>query len=278
MAEDFKDGFLKTLWLLRNYLSLIVIGGGWVPLLYYHYLLGDKSRQPLRTKDIDLLVDIRLPVVGNETVDKVLTDAGLKSIFKSSDSPPVVHYEGMIDGKEVEIEFLTDQRGAREDKVIEVQRGLNAEALRYCSISIDHAIELTIDDFQIDGKYHPLKVRVPSPPSYIFHKGLIFERRNDRRKRAKDLYYIFDILANCPELKEGVTEGLREFKKKYRSWFSTFARNLQMSFSDPEADGTLMVLSQRPPGAFPAMTDEQFKQYAACIFQALLSEITSGDG
>lgn len=146
MAEDFKDGFLKTLWLLRNYLSLIVIGGGWVPL------------------------------------------------------------------------------------------------------------------------------------SYIFHKGLIFERRNDRRKKAKDLYYIFDILANCPELKEGVTEGLREFKKKYRSWFSTFARNLQMRFSDPEADGALMVLSQRPSGAFPAMTGEQFKQYAAGLFQALLSEITSGDG
>ena len=28
MPEDFKAGFLKTLWILRDYLPVIVIGGG----------------------------------------------------------------------------------------------------------------------------------------------------------------------------------------------------------------------------------------------------------
>lgn len=28
MPEDFKAGFLKTLWILRDYWSVIVIGGG----------------------------------------------------------------------------------------------------------------------------------------------------------------------------------------------------------------------------------------------------------
>ena len=56
MPENFKAGFLKTLWIIRAYLSEIVIGGGWVPLIYYHYLLADKSREPIRTRDIDLMV------------------------------------------------------------------------------------------------------------------------------------------------------------------------------------------------------------------------------
>jgi len=50
------------------------------------------------------------------------------------------HGQGTIDSEEVEIEFLTDQRGPRGDVVIEVQKGLHAEALRFISILISHAI------------------------------------------------------------------------------------------------------------------------------------------
>ena len=107
MPQDFKAGFLKTLWILRDYLPVIVIGGGWVPLLYYHYLLSDKSREPIRTRDIDLLVDTNVPMVGEKSVDRLLLEAGFKTTFKSPDTPPVIHYEGTIDGEEVEIEFLT---------------------------------------------------------------------------------------------------------------------------------------------------------------------------
>ena len=93
MPEDFKAGFLKTLWVLRDYLSVIVVGGGWVPLLYYHYLVADKSREPIRTRDIDLLVDIQVPRVGEKSVDRLLLEAGFKATFKSSDTPPVMHYD-----------------------------------------------------------------------------------------------------------------------------------------------------------------------------------------
>jgi hypothetical protein len=29
MSEAFKKGFLKTLWILKEYLPVIIIGGGW---------------------------------------------------------------------------------------------------------------------------------------------------------------------------------------------------------------------------------------------------------
>jgi hypothetical protein len=274
MTEDFKAGFLKTLWILRDYLTLIVIGGGWVPLLYYHYLLADKSKEPIRTKDIDILVDVDLPLIGAKTVDQLLLEAGFKSTFKSLDIPPVIHYEGTVDGHEVELEFLTDQKGAKEDTVIEVQKGLHAEALRFISIPIKHVIELTIDDFQIGTEYRSLKVKVPSPEAFIFHKGLIFERRKDKQKKAKDLYYIFDILANCPMLRTRIIKGLKKFKKDYPSWFSGFLKNLENNFFDLTSDGILMVFSQRPFGAFSELTTEQFKQYIFGMFQELIGEIT----
>jgi hypothetical protein len=110
-------------------------------------------------------------------------------------------------------------------------------------------------------------VRVPSPAAYIFHKGLIFERRKEKQKKAKDLYYIFDILANCPELKEQITQGLNIFEKEYSSWFSNFVRNLEKNFSDHAAGGILMISSQRPPSAFPKLTEEQFREYVLGIFQ-----------
>ena len=273
MPEDFKAGLIKALWILRDYLSVIVVGGGWVPLLYYHYLVADKSRKPVRTRDIDLFVDTHVPVLGGKSVDRLLLEAGFKPVFRSSDTPPVIHYEGTIDGEEVEIEFLTDQRGAREDVVLEVQKGLHAEALRFISVPISHAIEVIIDDFQIDGEYHPFRVKVPSPEAYIFHKGLIFERRKDRQKKAKDLYYIFDILANCPELRERIMEGLKSFEKEYPSWFASFIRNLQKNFSDLSADGILMISSQRQAGTFPKLTDEQFRHYVLGIFQELMEEL-----
>jgi len=273
MPEDFKAGFLKALWILKDYLSVIVVGGGWVPFLYYHYLVADKSREPIRTRDIDLLVDTHVPVLGGKSVDRLLLEAGFKPVFRSSDTPPVIHYEGTIEGEEVEIEFLTDQRGAKDDVVLEVQEGLHAEALRFISIPITHAIEVTIDDFRIGEEYQPFTVKVPSPEAYIFHKGLIFERRKERHKKTKDLYYIFDILANCPELRKRIIKGLNAFERQYPTWFSSFIRNLQRNFSDLTADGIPMISSQRPADAFPKLTEEQFRQYVLGIFQELIEEL-----
>ena len=271
MSEDFKKGFLKTLWILKEYLPVIIIGGGWAPLIYYHYLIKDKSKESIRTRDIDLFVNINLPVLGSRTVDELLGESGLQTKFKGHNNPPVIHYEGNIEGDDVEIEFLTDKRGAKEDNVIVVQKGLHATALRFVSIILENPIEIDIDDFFIEGNLQPLRIKVPSPEAYIFHKGLIFNRRIGKAKEAKDLYYIFDILANCNELEEKIYDGLKRFEKNYSRWFSRFFHNMEKSFADPNAEGVTMVSSQRPANAFPELNDAQFKQYIFGKFQRLIS-------
>ena len=95
ISHQFKREFFETLSILKDYLSDIVIAGGWAPLIYYHYLLSDKSRVPLRTIDIDIIVPEHLKKRRDKTVDAILTEAGFKTCFKSRHTPPVRfhHYD-----------------------------------------------------------------------------------------------------------------------------------------------------------------------------------------
>jgi len=128
MDDPFITGFLKTIRILKDYLSVIVIGGGWVPFIYYRYLLGDKEHDPIRTGDIDFMVQAQVPIIGSKTVDELLVEGGFEAKFKSRNIPPLIHYEGNIDGLDVEIEFLTDQIGSKPDLVLKVQNGLHYDA------------------------------------------------------------------------------------------------------------------------------------------------------
>ncbi|MFH1674290.1 MAG: GSU2403 family nucleotidyltransferase fold protein [Pseudomonadota bacterium] len=275
MNDPFITGFLKTLWILKDYLPVIVVGGGWAPFIYYRYLLKDKEHEPIHTRDIDFMVQTQVPVIGSKTVDQLLVAAGFEAIFKSRDIPPLIHYEGNIDGLDVEIEFLTDQTGSRSDLILKVQNGLHAEALRFTSIVVENAIEVTIDDTVSEADPFVLKVKVPTPSAYIFHKGLVFMRRRDREKRAKDLYYIFDIMTGCSQIKPDIMDGLEDLSKKYPAWFRTFIKNLGLYFESPISEGVLLVAEQRPSSAFPGLDEDQFKRYVFTAFGEIIQDLNT---
>lgn len=262
MNEDFTRGFFNTLVILRSYLSEIVIGGGWVPFLYYRYLVGDRNHDPVLTSDIDLMVKHHVPIFGSKTIDDLLTEANLEAKFKTLDTPPIIHYEGTIEGVNVEIEFLTDQTGSRQDTVLEVQKGLHAEALRYVSILVENTRELIIDDVGMMKDAVPIIVQVPTPAAYIFQKGLSFTRRRDKLKASKDLYYIFDLLAGLPGIQDKMLADFETFSKKHAEWFRKFFSNLRTCFESPSSEGSLRIVEQRPADAFPELDDDQLKHHA----------------
>ncbi len=273
MNDFFVSGFIKTLRILKDYLPVIVIGGGWAPFVYHRYLLGNKRHEPIRTRDIDLMVPRTVPVLGEKTVDQVLAEAGFEVVFKSRDIPPIIHYEGNIENMDVEIEFLADQTGSNPEIVLEVQKGLHAEALRFLSIVIENVTEVTIDNAVIAGRSSPLIVKVPTPAAYMFHKGLIFRRRKDSEKKAKDLYYIFDILTGCSQIMPAIMDDFDRLAKKYPAWFKTFTGNLSLYFKTIGSEGVLWVTEQRPTLAFEGLNMEQFKQFVFAIFFELLTNL-----
>ncbi len=275
MNERLISGLYKTLNILGDYLPEIVVGGGWAPFLYYRYLFRNRRYKPVFTRDIDFLVKPKLPIIGIKTVDRLLVEAGLKAEFKSRDNPPIIHYEGTIEGIDVEIEFLTDQTGSKPDAVLKVQEGLHAEALRYVSLLIENTLVLTIDDTDLMDDPVPLAVKVPTPAAYIFQKGLILKRRREYQKRAKDLYYIFDILAGSREIQHELVLEFSEFRRKHAKWHHSFMANLGELFDGPESEGVLLVTEQRPTDAYVGLDEIQFQHYAFGIVEKFIKAIKS---
>jgi hypothetical protein len=116
-------------------------------------------------------------------------------------------------------------------------------------------------------------VKVPSPQAYIFHKGLVFDKRREESKKAKDLYYIFEVLTNCNTIEERILSGLVELKDNYPAWFNKFRKNLSFNFADSSSDGVLMVTGQRPAYMLPELNEDQFKQYVFRSFKKLVESI-----
>lgn len=264
--------FYKTLSLLKDYLPNIVIAGGWVPLLYHRYLISERDNEPLRTKDIDIALPEKLEVTGR-TINEILKSAGFKVEFKSRDIPPVITYIGDVEGREVEIEFITDLKGPGRDIAIDIQRGLHVQALRFISILLEEPISVDIDDFSLDDG-SVLRIKIPNPGAFIFHKGLVFTRRKQEAKKAKDLYYIFDVLTSGPELTAvQILSSFKNYKNDISGWYTRFLKNLQKYFLDINSDGVILVSSQRPAGGFPSLDDDQFKQYVFEVFNEFIYRI-----
>lgn len=273
MTHHFSQGLFKTLWILRDYLPEIVVGGGWAPFLYYRYLLGDTNREPIFTRDIDLLVKPEVPVIGQQTIDQLLAKEGFRTVYKTRDTPPLIHYEGEFEGEPVEIEFLTDQVGSDSDLVLKVQPDLHAEALRFISLVVENTTTLRISHEAFPEKESQLVVKVPTPAAYIFQKGLVYRRRRDRRKGDKDLYYIFDIITGCHKLMPSIMEDFTGFAQRYKAWFRTFTSNLDTDFSEPYSEGVLRVAEQRPTDAFQDFEIDQFKHYVYGTFRNAIGEL-----
>jgi len=151
--------------------------------------------------------------------------------------------------------------------VLQVQKGLHAEALRYVSIIVENTLKITIDYALPFDSNAPLVVQVPTPAAYIFQKGLAFTRRRDKQKMAKDLYYIFDILAGLPQIRDDIEAGFAAFSKIHAKWFRTFIGNLRKYFKSVDSEGLLYVVEQRPVGEFPELDDDQLRLFAFGTFE-----------
>ena len=78
MTERFTRGLFKTLAILKPYLPQIVIGGGWAPFLYYHYLVKNRQHAPVLTSDIDLMVRHQVDKGSDQANKLIIHEKSLK--------------------------------------------------------------------------------------------------------------------------------------------------------------------------------------------------------
>jgi len=173
--------------------------GGWVPYLYYKYLLKNKpDLLPPGTLDLDLASKPKIPVINGIPIENLLEEAGYKcEIYQGYQNPPVTKY--ICNDDVTEIEFLTYKIGKDSKNTHLIQSGLSAQKLRYVDVLLGNTIEIPIEDGIESEECIELLIRVPNPARFIFQKALVFDDSMRKRdKRNKDLFYVYgDIIKSC---------------------------------------------------------------------------------
>lgn len=258
---------LKVLSVLEPYLDDIVIVGGWVPFLYQRYGQIPSRHPVLRTADIDVVVPRHIEERGRPAIDDLLSGAGYTT-RNYGDEGSIVKYE--LASPETEIEFLTPEIGRPGKAALTVQSGLNAQALRYLQILLEHTTKIEIND-TIEDSEISLAVKAPLSEAFIYQKGLaLSRRRSDTSKISKDLYYIFNLLDSSKELRDSIPAEIHSLSSQYaRRWFNTFKRNLNNYFPESGAEGPALVVSQYT-GDMPVDT---FRNYVHRTFRDFIRSL-----
>jgi len=195
----------------------IVIGGGYALLIYRLFLTPEREPMPAATRDIDSLIP-RSVGKGKEQLAKILQQAGFQHQFKDGENPPTESYQKEMEGEDIELEFLTDDR-VRKDRGVNVKiSGIVAQPLSYLEMSLSEVCDFETKTGQ--------KGKVVSPAAWAFHKALTFPRRHNDAKQKKDLYGIWFVLSQLGKLSEEAETEFMRLQTENPSWAKTAKKNL----------------------------------------------------
>jgi len=275
MSDKQIEPLLRALIPIQDYLAdgNIVISGGWVPIIYQRYVLPGKGQPSLLTTDVDVVIPNKLDSGERHSLRHLLLEDGFIEDFVGDANPPASCFRKEVGELNVELEFLTPLRGAKNNETLWVQSDLAAQALRYSDILLEEPMTVMISE-EIDGKIVELTLFVPRPAAFVFQKGLAFTKRIDRIKKAKDLYYIFDIIAGYPEFGDAIVQGMVQFKADSPTWFHQFIKNMTKHFLDARAPAPRMIVEQRSESAYKSLNDAQLEQYCRSTMDDFVAKIS----
>lgn len=170
--------------------------GSWSFLIYQKYL-GARSL-PFVTHDVDFLIPN--PFRGREHPELVqqLELLGFRHDFRSDGSVFLWQADFAID-------FLTPEKGRGSEEPINFKKlGLNAVPLRYMDLLLEDSMTVSVEG---------VKVRVPNPANYFFHKLILTAKRKNRTKSGKDLEQ-----ALCTSVIVNAVDMANRFKKFPKGW------------------------------------------------------------
>ena len=260
---------------LYDYLSDIVIVGGWVSHLY---AWKEESLEiAVHSNDVDAAVAAKLPLRGEKGVAAAMKAAGFSvetsdsgfalAAFgnKKKPSTRVFYRKGKV---AVPFEFIPPLFGNGEDNSTLIQSGLVVPALRYTDILLAHTEIVSLEGVTLEGKRTRPRFKVPTLPAFVLTKGLIFVQRPTLDKKGKDLAYIYEILMKPQWRKRVIEEIARTAAKHPAPWYRKFKRNLEEAFATENSSGPIWTALQYPGRDAAEMGREAFQ-----VFRAFLAEL-----
>ena len=152
-------------------LKHVILIGSWCMPFYSDYFKDASYGLSLRTRDLDFLVPIPAQLKNKVDLAHLLEDLGFIYEFVGEGYTKLVH-------PELAIEFLVPERGRGSDKPFSLSAiGINAQQLRYLDLLSRHVIHVNKEG---------LKVALPHPALFAFHKLIIASLRKEKSKSDKD--------------------------------------------------------------------------------------------
>ena len=158
----------------------LILVGSWCMLFYKDYFKTIKYAAPIRTRDVDFMVPGHIKIKTKVDMFELLKDLGFVVGFQGR--------EGYIklEHPELAIEFLVPEKGRGSSKPFPLRElGINAQPLRYLNLLAQKIIHT-----EVDG----IKIHMPHPVIFAFHKLIIATLRRNEDKAAKDIQGALRIL------------------------------------------------------------------------------------
>lgn len=198
----------QVLWSLRDYLTDLVVVGGWVPQLYRRYGgLASWQADLSGTVEVDVMVPGRVPPEGRPAISGVLRREGFAPV---DPGPSHAIWESEAPGHRVE--FLVHHTGPAlaigSVQSVEEQEPLGAIRLPGLELlaRFTRVLEIRVAHH---GQGSLLSVTVPTLGAFAVSRGAIFHRRADGDRGGKDLAYIHDVLAAGDDVVGMVMDDVR---------------------------------------------------------------------
>jgi len=152
--------------------DLILVGSWCIP-FYKDYFKTIKYATTIRTRDVDFMVPGHIKINTKVDIVELLKDLGFVVGFQGREG----HVK--LEHPELAIEFLVPEKGRGSNKPFPLKElGINAQPLRYLSLLTQKIIHT-----EIEG----IKVYLPHPVIFAFHKLIIATLRKNEDKAAKDI-------------------------------------------------------------------------------------------
>lgn len=200
-----------------------ILIGSWCIYLYQDYFENKAALPPLRTRDLDFLFPIPFKLKHDVDLFELLRDLGFILDYKGKQGFITFQHPELI------LEFIVPARGRAKDEPIPIkQLGINAQSLRFMDIPFRAPIEQLFGD---------VKVRVPHPADFAFHKLLIADRRKKADKAQKDITQAIAVLKALINSKQ--SEGILA---SYSALTKAWQRKVHNKLSDLQEDDLMKLI------------------------------------